>query len=69
MNIVSKKVFVGLDYHLNSIQVCVLDSSGKQLVNATRGNDVDSVVGVVPRVPKSKLRSNRAVVRRLLLKD
>lgn len=48
MNIVSKKVFVGLDYHLNSIQVCVLDSSGKQLVNATRGNDVDSVVGVVP---------------------
>ena len=48
MNIVSEKVFVGLDYHLNSIQVCVLDSAGNQLVNATRGNDVDSVVSVIP---------------------
>lgn len=48
MKTVSEKVFVGLDYHLNSVQVCVLDQAGNQLLNATRPNDVQSVAEVVP---------------------
>ena len=32
-------VFVGLDYHPGSVQVCVLDASGKVLANGTRPND------------------------------
>lgn len=31
-------VSVGLDYHPGSVQVCVLDASGKVLANGTRGN-------------------------------
>ena len=48
MSMLPEKVFVGLDYHLKSVQVCVLDSDGNQLVNATRPNDVRSVAEVVP---------------------
>jgi transposase len=33
------RVFVGLDYHQDSVQVCVMDAGGKQLANGTRGND------------------------------
>jgi len=32
-------VFVGLDYHQDSVQVCVLDSGGKVLGNRTCDND------------------------------
>lgn len=32
-------VFVGLDYHQDSVQVCVLNSSGKVLVNRSVRND------------------------------
>jgi len=42
------QVFVGLDYHQDSIQVCVLDSEGRQLVNGTRGNHWEEVASVVP---------------------
>ena len=31
-------IYVGLDYHQNSIQVCVMDSSGKILTNQKCGN-------------------------------
>ena len=41
-------VFVGLDYHQDAVQVCVLDSQGKQLVNATRPNDWQQIAEVVP---------------------
>ena len=40
--------FVGLDYHQDSVQVCVLDSQGRQLANATRGNDWRQIAEVVP---------------------
>ncbi len=33
-------VFVGLDYHSKSVQVCVVDSEGKVLVNRRCGNSV-----------------------------
>lgn len=35
--------FVGLDYHPGSVQVCVMDSSGKVLLNGTRGNDAAEI--------------------------
>lgn len=49
MSILPEKVYVGLDYHLHSIQVCVLDREGNQLINGTRPNDVESVAAVVPQ--------------------
>ncbi|MFG0290633.1 MAG: IS110 family transposase [Rhodopirellula sp. JB044] len=39
---------VGLDYHQHSVQVCVMDSKGNIIQNATRPNDWQSVVEVVP---------------------
>lgn len=35
----SLAIYVGLDYHQSSVQVCVLDASGKQLVNRECPND------------------------------
>lgn len=39
---------VGLDYHQFSVQVCVMDREGNVIQNATRPNDWQSVVDVVP---------------------
>src|SRR5690349_9941048 len=40
-------IFVGLDYHQDSIQVCVLDPQGKVLANRAADNDCDAVARVV----------------------
>jgi transposase len=40
-------VFVGLDYHQDSVQVCVLDSSGKVLRNGSYENDAVVIASVV----------------------
>ena len=48
MSTLPEKVFVGLDYHLNSVQVCVLDADGKPLVNASRANNVEQVASMIP---------------------
>lgn len=48
-------VYVGLDYHQKSIQVCVLASSGEVLVNQSCGNSWKEVEAVVRR------RSGRTV--------
>jgi transposase len=40
-------VFVGLDYHQDSIQVCVLDQQGKVLANRAADNDCQAVARVV----------------------
>ena len=40
-------VFVGLDYHKDSVQVCVLDGGGKVLGNRTCDNDPRRVVEYV----------------------
>jgi transposase len=45
----SLAVFVGLDYHQDSVQVCVLDASGKRLVNRSVGNDAAEVARVATR--------------------
>ena len=41
MSIVARtKVFVGLDYHSGSVQVCVMDGQGKVLLNRSYANGV-----------------------------
>lgn len=40
-------VFVGLDYHQDSVQVCVLDGAGKLLRNASYENDALTIATVV----------------------
>lgn len=40
-------VFVGLDYHQQSVQVCVLDQGGRVLANRSVANDVEQIVQVV----------------------
>ena len=41
------KVFVGLDYHKDSIQVCIMDASGTVLANRSCVNDSNAVVLLV----------------------
>jgi len=43
----SLPVFVGLDYHQNVIQVCVMDQNRIILVNQSVGNDPHEVMRVV----------------------
>ncbi len=40
-------VFVGLDYHDRSVQVCVLDREGRVLANRSVANDVKEIAQVV----------------------
>ena len=40
-------VYVGLDYHKDSIQVCVMDPSGKILVNRSCANRTEALVALV----------------------
>lgn len=40
-------VFVGLDYHQDSIQVCVLNQQGDVLLNRSVGNDCDQLARLV----------------------
>jgi len=40
-------VFVGLDHHQDSIQVCVLDREGNMLLNRSAGNDCREVGRIV----------------------
>lgn len=43
----SVPVFVGLDYHSASVQVCVVDQAGRVLVNCKRGSSVLDVLRVI----------------------
>lgn len=43
----SVPIFVGLDYHTLSVQVCVVDAAGKVLLNAKRAASVAEVVDLV----------------------
>ena len=40
-------VFVGMDYHMGSVQVCVLDQAGRVLSNRSVANDWHAIVSVV----------------------
>jgi transposase len=39
----SVPVFVGLDYHQDSVQVCVVDATGKTLLNRSVANDLAAI--------------------------
>ena len=39
----SVRVFAGLDYHTKSVQVCVMDSDGKRLMNKSCPNDAQAI--------------------------
>lgn len=41
-------VYVGLDYHRKSVQVCVVDAGGRVLSNRKCGNSIAEIVGQVP---------------------
>lgn len=41
-------VYVGLDYHQHSVQVCVLDQDGRQLSNVNSPNDWQRIAGLAP---------------------
>ena len=45
----SVPVFVGIDYHQDSVQVCVLDADGKKLANRSVENNVTIVAGEAAR--------------------
>jgi transposase len=45
----SVPVFVGMDYHQDSVQVCVLDSQGKQLANQSVANSATAIAAVATR--------------------
>ena len=45
----SLTLFVGLDYHQSSVQVCAMDASGKVLVNRRCPNCRQTIVAVVRR--------------------
>ncbi len=50
MSIVSSQsMFVGWDYHAESVQVCILAPAGKLLANRSCRNDWRAVVGAVRR--------------------
>jgi transposase len=43
----SVTMFAGLDYHQDSIQVCVMDSAGRMLVNKACENSVEAVASLL----------------------
>jgi len=45
----SVPVFVGLDYHQDSVQLCVLDSQGNQLCNRSVENDAEAIERLAKR--------------------
>jgi len=45
----SLPVFVGLDYHQDSVQVCVLDQAGKRLLNRSVANDAAEIERLATR--------------------
>lgn len=45
----SVPVFVGIDYHQDSVQVCVLDAQGRQLANRSVANSATAVAAVATR--------------------
>lgn len=49
MNMVEQECFVGLDYHKDSVQMCVLDRQGRVLSNRPCGNDWRQIAPVAER--------------------
>ena len=45
----SVKIFVGLDYHQELVQVCVLDETGRVLTNGSLLNHAEAILNAVER--------------------
>lgn len=60
-SIAQYEAFIGLDYHNESIQVCVLDPAGKVLGNRSLPNDVDAVVAFVEQVAPGRVIRGGAI--------
>lgn len=56
-----EQVFVGIDYHQHTLQVCVLDAGGRVLVNKALANDWSAVVRAIPADSAGKLPEVRRV--------
>src|SRR5437868_10091551 len=60
-SLTSQTVFVGLDYHSESVQVCVLAQDGKLLVNRSCRNDWRAVVAAVREKLGSQVQVQAAI--------
>lgn len=49
-NVADWRAFLGLDYHVSAVQVCVLDAGGKVLGNRSLPNEVAAIVAYVLQV-------------------
>ena len=56
-------VYVGLDYHKDSIQVCVMDPSGKILANRPCPNRAGALVALVAVLRRGRPRRHRGLLR------
>jgi len=56
-----EQVFVGIDYHQHTLQVCVLDAGGRVLVNKAVANDWSAVVRAIPADSAGNLPEVRRV--------
>jgi len=50
----SVMVFVGLDYHQNSVQACVLDAEGNQVLNRKFPNNTGAIIRAIRRLGQVK---------------
>jgi transposase len=55
------RAFLGLDYHVSSVQVCVLDALGKVLGNRSLPNDTAAIVEYVLNVADGRVLSGGAL--------
>ena len=49
-------VFVGLDYHQMSIQVCVLDARGEVFLNRSCENSSEAIKSIIDRFDAADVR-------------
>lgn len=55
------RAFLGLDYHVSSVQVCVLDAFGKVLGNRSLPNDVAAILAYVLQVADGRMIAGGAL--------
>ena len=51
-------VFVGLDYHNDTVQVCAMEQDGKVLINRSRPDDINGIAVLLA----SRVDSVRAAI-------
>lgn len=61
VNVADWRAFLGLDYHVGSVQVCVLDACGKVLGNRSVPNDAGAIVEYVLHVSEGRVIAGGAI--------